>query len=51
MQHPPMNVKEVKSALVQRHRVLTGEQITIPRRSKDFVHLMARVGMFHLYVA
>lgn len=51
MQHPPMNVKEVKSALVRRHLILTGEPIQVPRRSTEFIHLMARVGMFRLYVA
>lgn len=51
MQYPPMNVKEVKSALVRRHLILTGEPIQVPRRSTEFIHLMARVGMFRLYVA
>lgn len=51
MQHPPMNVKEVKTVLLHRHMVLTGEKIQAPRRSKEFVQLMAKVGMFRLYVA
>ena len=51
MQHPKMSIREVRRILCHRYYVLSGgEIIRPPLRSREFVMLMARLGMFKLYV-